>query len=257
MRDLVVGMPLQVTISAEGYERHVNERVVVTRPDDEQAEEFSLDQIDPATVRTYRGRLQDTQGKPVAGAQLRLIAAAERDPNQRWGFPFNWQMIQSGQLAQQSKVTRFLSSATDAQGRFAFPRIPKAAEVELVWWGTGLAPGRADHLELLDEAAKDAIDITILPPARIQGTIDRKAIAGAGRIQVQHTAGAFDFNDLELKPDQTEFEISGLAAGVYNVSVMTAYERVPDTPGNLTSRSLASSKVTVEAGETGKVEFGK
>ncbi len=43
------------------------ERVVVARPDEARVEEFRLDSLDPASLRTYRGRLVDAQGKPLAG----------------------------------------------------------------------------------------------------------------------------------------------------------------------------------------------
>ncbi len=102
--ELVVGMPLQVMVSAEGYERHVTERVVAGRSDEPRIDEFALDPIDPANLRAYRGRLVNNEGKPIGGAALRLIAARDRDPDSRGKFPFNWQMIRSGQLAQSAKA---------------------------------------------------------------------------------------------------------------------------------------------------------
>ena len=36
---------------------------------------------------------------------------------------------------------------------------------------------------------------------------------------------------------------------------MTAFERDPGRPGGLTNRTLATARVTVEAGETGQVDF--
>ncbi len=85
--NLVVGMPLQVMVSAEGYERHVTERVVVARPDDLRIKEFRLDPVDRAEQRTYHGRLVDARGNPVAAAQLRLFASRDRDQEQRQDFP--------------------------------------------------------------------------------------------------------------------------------------------------------------------------
>src|SRR5207237_2217375 len=96
--DLVVGLPLQVTVSAKGYEKAVVERVVAARPDDARIEEFRIVPLDPASLQTYAGRLIDAKGQAVAGAQVRLIAAKPRDPNRRGdrstrrpeGFPFFW-----------------------------------------------------------------------------------------------------------------------------------------------------------------------
>jgi protocatechuate 3,4-dioxygenase beta subunit len=255
--DLVAGMPLQVMIAADGHERHVTERVVVSRGDKPEEVEFRLDPIDPANLRSYRGRLLDAKGKPVAGAEVRLIAARDRDPNQRAAFPFNWQMIQTGQLSRDAKAARFLEATTDAQGRFAFTSIPKDAEVELAWWGKAITPGRADHLEILDDKARDAIDITLPVPAKIVGTIDRSAFPRAGRIEVHSAGGAVDFPGVELKAGQTDYELGNLTPGDYQVTLMSAFERAPGGGGGLTSRTLGSGKVTVEAGETVRVDFEK
>ncbi len=251
--ELLVGMPLQVMISAQGYERHVTERVVVAVPNEAPVEEFRLSPLDAADLRTYRGRLIDARRKPVAGAQLRLFAARDRNPNRRSGFPFNWSMIRNGQLAQQSNVTRFLEAATDAQGRFEFTRIPRGNEVELAWWGTGIAPGRVDYLDRMEEKA--SIEITVPNPARIVVTVDRKAFSGAGRIQVNSLESLFDDADRELKPGQTEFAFDDLAPGQYRVSLTSPFERVPGTSNGLTMRTLASLNVTVDPGETKRVEF--
>jgi beta-lactamase regulating signal transducer with metallopeptidase domain/protocatechuate 3,4-dioxygenase beta subunit len=254
---LVAGMPLQVMIAADGYEPHVNERIVAARGDQPQVEEFRLDAIDPASLQTYRGRLVDAKGKPVAGAQLRLIVARNRDPNQRAGFPFNWQMIQTGQIAQQASVARFQEAITDGDGRFRFAAIPKDAEVELVWWGKGITPGRADHLEDLDDKGRDAIELKLPVPSKIVGKIDRAAYPQAGRIEIRPADGAIDYPGVELKPGQTDYEVGNLVPGEYQVTMMSAYERAPGGGQGLTSRSLGTGKVTVEPGETARVDFEK
>ncbi|MEX0728969.1 MAG: carboxypeptidase-like regulatory domain-containing protein, partial [Planctomycetaceae bacterium] len=152
--DLVAGMPLQLSIDVEGYETAVNERVVAKRSDEVgEGDEvrFELDLIDPATLRKYSGRLVDANGKPVVGAQLRLIVARDRPKLDRTRFPFNWKMIESGQIAEQAKVLRFLRGETDEEGRFEFPPVPRMAEIELAWWGENILAGRSDHLETHDE----------------------------------------------------------------------------------------------------------
>jgi hypothetical protein len=255
--DLVVGMPLQVTVAAEGYERRVAERVVAARPDAAQAEDFRLDPLDPAALRDYRGRLLAAEGEPVAGAQLRLIAARGRDPEARGAFPLNWPMIRTGQIALRPNVVRFLQAVTDAEGRFAFAGIPRDAEVELAWWGPGIAPGRADHLERLAEGKNEAIELSLPAPARIIGTVDRTRFADVGRVWVNRADGTMDNLDTDLKPGQTDFAIGDLAPGAYTVSLMGPYERLPGDSGGYTSRSLASVAVTVGPGETGRVSFPK
>jgi hypothetical protein len=246
-------------VSAEGYERHVMKRLVVARPDDLRIKEFRLEPVVRAEQRTYRGRLVDARGNPVAAAQLRLFASRHRDPAQRQDFPFNWTMIRTGQLADESQVTRFLKSVTDAQGRFEFTRVPKGDEVELAWWGKGIVAGRSDHLERRDEKAP--IEIKLPAGARIIVTIDRKAFADAGQIEVAGTddfEGFIDGFDGELKPGQTELVVDDLAPGDYRMMLRGSFERIAGNPEQLTTgTSLASMDVHVGPGETKRVEFKK
>lgn len=257
---LVFGMPLQVMVSADGYERAVNERVVTVRGDSGEAQEFSLEPADPAGLVNFRGRLLKANGEPAVGAQLRLIAARNRDPNQRWAFPFNWDMIETRQIALNSKVVRFIEAATDAKGQFNFTGVPKNAEVELVWSGKGIAPGRADHLEQADANERGALDLTIPSPARIIVTIDRKQFPSVGQIQVSHASGAFGSVSLDVnpKPDQAVFEVGDLAQGEYQIHLMSRYERAGGPAGDgggLTSQTLGTRNVTVRPGRTARVEF--
>ena len=158
-------------------------------------------------------------------------------------------------LAQQSGVVRFLEGKTNAAGRFEFPRIPKDAEVELVWWGSGIASGRSNHLETLDDKERAAIEIDLPAPATIKVTIDRDALPAIGQINILNQNAANEHQQLVPKPDQKSFEVAYLAPGTYIVQVMGPYESVPGSPGQLTSKILAQATVTVGAGETGEVEF--
>jgi beta-lactamase regulating signal transducer with metallopeptidase domain len=257
LNNLIVDMPLQVTVSAEGYEKQVADLVRAAHPADAQDEELRLEPIDPATLQVIRGRMVDSEGKAIAGAQLRLIVAGPRDPGPRHGFPFNWTMITTGQIAQQGRVRRFLATTTDAKGQFLFERVPRGLEIELVWWGKGVAAGRADHLEALEREDDELLEVITQAPARVVGAIDRKLHPEAGRIRVANELGAIDYDDLELKPGQVDYEFGDLRPGTYLVSLESTYERVPGSNGGLTSRTLASDKVTIEPGETARVDFKK
>ncbi len=251
--DLLLGMPLQVMVDSEGYEREVWERVVADRGDQAKPVEFRLVPVDPANRSSYGGRFRDALGKPVAGAVLRLIAARDRKPGTRTDFPFNWEMIRSGQLAQQSAAVRFLEGKTDAEGRFEFHGIPNDCEVELAWWGKAIVSGRIDHLERFSR--RTAIDIDLPAPGRIKATVDRERFPMVGTIQIRSDNGANESRQLTLKPEQGTFEVGDLAAGSYTVYVMSPSERVPGRPGAMTSKPLAHQTVAVEAGETVDIEF--
>jgi beta-lactamase regulating signal transducer with metallopeptidase domain len=255
LNDLVVGLALQVTVLADGYEKGVVTRVLVAQPDSAEVEEVRLEPIDPATLQTVRVRMVDAQGKPITGAQLRLIVAGPRDVGERHQFPFNWTMITTGQIGQQGRIKRFLTGTSDAKGEFAFENVPKDLEMELVWWGKGVVPGRADHLENMDQEAGKPFEITTPAGARIVGTIDRTKYPGAVRIGVSGQFGAIDFDDQEMKPGKMEYEFNNLPPGTYTVSLSSPYERVPGMDDGLTSRVLASGKITLDPGEEGRVEF--
>ncbi len=247
-------MPLQVTVNAEGYERRISERVVVARPDLAQPEVFRLEKVDPANFQNYRGRLLDAAGKPVAGVQVRLFAARNRRADQRTNFPFNWTMIHTGQMADQPEIVRFLEATTDAKGFFEFTDIPRGPEVELAWWGKGIANGRYEHFDRVEDR-QGWVDIKLPAPARITGTIDRQSHPKAARVQLVSTNGLLDYSDIELKPDQTEFAYDDLPPGQYTVTLGTALEEIAGRPGALTNKVLASINVVVAEGQHGKVEF--
>ena len=86
-------------------------------------------------------------------------------------------------------------------------------------------------------------------------TIDRKAFAGAGQVQVSGSEDFIDDFDGGLKPGQTEIVLDDLAPGEYRLNLMSPYERVPGTPDAFEARTLASMDVTVGPGETKRVEF--
>jgi hypothetical protein len=253
--NLTVGMPLQVTVSAGGYEHQVAERIVVSRSTGSAVSDFRLAPIDPAQLRTYAGRLLDTGRKPVTGAELRLIAYDPGATGAKDEMAFNWALIESGQLAWFPYVTRFLSATTDDQGRFRFSGVPRSAEVKLAWWGPGIPRGRAEHLERTAEAAAESIELSLPATARVHGAVNRTIYPGARMVTAQRTGDDLDETESTLAAGQSSYDIGGLAPGEYWISVMGPLERLPGTDGLMTARPLASRKVTVRPGERLKVDF--
>jgi hypothetical protein len=97
--------------------------------------------------------------------------------------------------------------------------------------------------------------MTLPAPARLVGAIDRKTYPAAARIEVSAASRFFDSTDITLKPDQVEFAFEDLAPGEYNVHLTTSFERRPGDAAGLTTRTLATAKVTVAAGETRRFDF--
>ena len=249
LSDLLLRMPLQVMVDAEGYERGVNERVESRVADEAEPVVFRLMAEDPANLVAYRGRFVDAQGNPVAGAQLRLLAVDQRDARDRNRFPFNWTMIHNGQVASQSGVRRFLQAATGKDGAFRFERIPVGADTELIWWGRGIAPGRRSGLEKLAGRERETIQIVLEPPALIIGKVDRTAFPEASQV-VLHAATRelMDYMSVPLADGQETFELPDLAAGRYTVALMGPLTPAPRGMG-MTSQRIDAVQVDLKAGE--------
>jgi protocatechuate 3,4-dioxygenase beta subunit len=87
--DFPRGVPMQLIVSAEGYEEQSVDRVITKPASEQQPLEIRLKRIDPARLRRVSGRLLNQAGSPVAALQVRLWTAASA-PNDPAGFPFNW-----------------------------------------------------------------------------------------------------------------------------------------------------------------------
>jgi protocatechuate 3,4-dioxygenase beta subunit len=258
LKDFIDGVPLQVTVIAPGYRRQVERRVIAGAEAETEETLFKLTPEDPARLATVRGKLLNHKGQPVANAELRLIVATER-PAQRDAFPFNWQMIESGQIDQAPNVVQVQRLTTGADGAFVFPGVPADAEIELVYWGKGIPPGRADHLETL--AAKDRANLEVKTeaPARVTGVIDRKIFPEFGQIQLSSAAAGSSghFFDAKISPDKKTFDIDDLPPGPYELQVYSTPIRLPDQPGAFQTRVIGKRSLNLKSGKIERVDLGK
>jgi beta-lactamase regulating signal transducer with metallopeptidase domain/5-hydroxyisourate hydrolase-like protein (transthyretin family) len=253
LKDLMAGMPLQVSVSANGYRRQVVRRVVAQAAPEAEAVEVRLTAEDPSRLLTVRGRLVNHRGEAVRGADLRLIVATERS-ERREDFPFNWQMIESGQVEQVANVLQVQRRTTAADGRFEFRGIPADAEIELVYWGKGIPGGREDHLERLPEKQRTDFLVQAQAPARVTGTIDRQAFPELSSIQL---SGSARFFRAVLAPDGKSFVIDDVPPGRYEVQVYGPAVRVEGQPGAFQQAVIGRKTVTLEEGQQEKVMLGE
>lgn len=219
IKGLSLRLPLQVTVEAEGYEPCVNERIECRAPNEARPVEFRMLREDPAKLVAYRGRLVDAQGHPIAGAQMRLIALAGSANNPKLP-PLTWMMIQQNRAAQRSDVRRFVQAATGKDGAFHFERIPRDIETELVWWGSGITPGRRKELEKLSDAERGELEIVLAPPARLVGRVDRQFFPDVKMVVVHSIGGVIDYISLPLAPAEEKFAAADLPAGKYTIALM-------------------------------------
>ena len=244
----------RLLISAEGYSR---ENVEVDPQLDGHVKpiEVRLQPWDPASVRKYSGRLLNSAGQPVKGAQLRLIATHSPVTGDARGIKFTLIDIQQGRRFDQPDVAAIVEATTDAGGRFEFSQIPDIANAELVWWGKDIAPGRM--LNLAEQTVEDAmaLEIVVPDPGQIIGMIDRKRFPEANTIRIDGTTGIEPaVTRLELTPSQEQFEMTNLAPGRYKLTLQNwrVHTSVPN--GNQTTKPLATMNITVFAGKTTHVE---
>jgi RNA polymerase sigma factor (sigma-70 family) len=261
LKGFVDGMPLQVTASAPGYRRQVERRIVATSEPEASATGetlFKLTPEDPAKLTTVRGKLLNHKGQPVANAELRLVVATDR-PAQRDAFPFNWQMIESGQIDQAPNVLQFQRLTTSTDGAFAFPGVPAEGELELIYWGKGIPPGRLDHLETLSAKDRANLEVKTEAPARVTGLIDRKIFPEFGSIQLSSAAagGAGHFFQATISPDKKTFDIDDIPPGPYELQVYSTPIRLPDQPGAFQTKVIGKRSLNLKSGKVERVDLGK
>ncbi len=243
LTNLVQGMPLQVSVEAEGYQRAVNRRIVALS--DSSPNEFRLKQILVSDTMTVAGQVIDSQAQPLSGIQIRLIVTTEKIPFPRDQFPFNWQMIQTGQTGQQAIVAQFLAATTDSRGRFKFEAVQQGKEVSLAYWGNDIAQNRVHGIERLSTEGQQGLTINANAAGIVQGSIDRASLKTISSIRV---SGQNMSLDATLSQDGTTYEIRNVPPGTYELQVYG-----PDLPkrdGYLESKVLERIPVQVESGKT-------
>ena len=255
LKDLRAGMPLQVTVSAPGYRRQVLRRVLAQPASAAAPVDIQLKSEDPAKFVTVRGRLLNHKDQAVRGADLRLVVANDRSP-QREDFPFNWQMIESGQVEQGANVLQVQRLVTGADGSFTFNRIPGDAEIELFYWGKGISSGRADHLEMLPANERDNLQIKAIAPARIVGHIDPKVFGEFSSIYIIQSNGASRSFFPKITADRKSFTFDDIPPGSYQLTIHGPQVRVPDNPDASQSQVVGRRSLTLTEGAEQKIELG-
>ncbi|HWY85690.1 MAG TPA: carboxypeptidase regulatory-like domain-containing protein [Gemmataceae bacterium] len=258
LKDLMAGMPLQVTVTATGYRRHVLRRVVTERAADAVPLEVKLVAEDPAKLVSVRGKLLNHKGQVLRGAELRLIVATEPPPQNQNPYKWNmWNQIETGQIETLANVLQFRKLTTDADGSFVFAGIPADALIELAYWGKGFPAGRVDRLEKLSATERANLVVKALAPARITGTFDRKTYPEFS------TIGLWDFSDIsrsftaKIADDGKTFAIDDLPPGTYDVRVYGPRISLPDRPGFSTVPMLGHRSVTLEEGKEFHISLGE
>ncbi len=182
--DLVIGQPMIVTVEAEGYRPAVIRRIEAVRPDDQSRKEFRLTRLDPESLITVAGVISTAEGKPVSGAEVRLIARLGGTDQHH--TPLNWDRIK-GELQIDDQVPQMLRGVTDEQGRFEFNGVYSDCVVEVAYWGVGVAAGRLQHIEKMKPEKRTSLAIKSTTPGRLTVTLAAEAFKSASSLGLTST----------------------------------------------------------------------
>ena len=114
---------------------------MIARPDEQfKPLEIRLRKMDPRDLLTVSGRLLDARGKPVAGADVRLLTIVPRLVPDAPSF-IKWNEIKYGAFERTFPCQEFLVGVTDNRGSLPSRRCA-AGYGELAYWKQGLDPAR-------------------------------------------------------------------------------------------------------------------
>jgi hypothetical protein len=252
--DFPRGTPLRLMVTAEGYQDRAVDRVIALPSDEFKPIEIRILNRDPATVRSVSGRLTNADGKPVAGAQVRLWTATSA-PHDLSVFPFNWTMITCGQLEQNESCRQFLTTTTDDSGRFRFSGVRIAFYAEIDYWGTGIAPGR-EPIGFPPEASQaKEFDFRAKSPARLVIEVDREAWPKAAQITISASLPTLDYQIHNLRAGESTVTLDDLPPGNFQVFLQNAGHNMGG--GRLAIDTLSRSQAVLQSSKTAAVRFGK
>lgn len=257
MGDLSQGMPVQVSVEAANCERRVVRRMVATSFEDSKVVEFRLVRIDNSAFFPVGGQFLNESAKPVPNAELRLIVTSQKRPFPRDKFPFNWEMIQSGQVADTDVVLQFLKTTTDAEGRFEFPQVRSGKDIELLWWGPGISQGRLAGIAELKTEQRATLSIQTVTAGIVRGVIDATTFPDVSDVSLMSQdgdRGSHHSHGGQPPAADGSYEIRDVPPGEYELQIYGPLFRERDA--GLSRNVIKRTPVTVKSGETVTLNIG-
>jgi hypothetical protein len=247
--------PRQLFVSATGYERASVDGAIPQVPGQSKPIEIRLQPIDPANLRTFAGRLLNGENKPIPQVEVRLIATELQTRRGGRAALITLAQVQNDQVLNQPHVLSFGQAITDGDGHFEIEKIPATANLELVWWGESVVPGRILRLDGLGDDEGRNLEIVVPRPARITGKIDRTKFPDVGSIRIESRGVDLPISNLQLDRKREQFEFTNLPAGTYVLRLVSSGAPAAERNGRRARQDLSTTTVTVAAGDTIEVEF--
>jgi hypothetical protein len=252
------GAAVRLKISAEGYGEQRLDRVIA-RPDEQfKPLEIRLRKLDPRDLLTVSGRLLDTRGKPVAGAEVRLFTVVPASHGRNGAVPraapsIEWNEIKNGSFERSFACRQFLVGVTDKKGEFHFPQVRDAAYGEIAYWKQGIDPAR--EVIPLDSPAPRLVKLILKArdAARLVVEADPKVWPNGGLVTVS-SEKTFLVPSQLLRGDRRRVTFDDLPTGELTVR-FNAWARGGEP--NDAYGSTRDRQVTLKSGETTTFRFEK
>lgn len=245
------GEPTTLIVSAPGYPSHFFENLKPT-PGGEGDPAILKISKNPDGYYRIAGTLLDADGKPVAGAEVRLVSYRPVQGELAMEMRFHWSMVKSGQLAIQDSIRAMESARTAKDGTFSFPLVP-GPDIDLVYWGNGVPQERIQNVGRLPVEQLGNWQIRAARGMKVGGKIDPAAYSGITKLELRSTTDHTFEMDLRINEGQTSYEFPAVPAGSYTLRVLGKVQPAP--MGGFTYTKLAELPLAVEEGVAGQLDL--
>ena len=248
-------VPIAVTVEAEGYKKCTVQRIVALEGEKTETATFQLEPL--GDLLTVSGRILDLKGNGIAGVDVRLISSNEREGRpesephglERNQFPYNWEMILSRQIAEDSRVDQYLETTTNSEGQFEFSKVQNSKDIEVVWWGDHVTRARKPGIAKLSAKEQRSLSIRAKQSGTVRGSIDLK--------ENRYASPCIKFDGVtyesEILDNGKTYQIIGVPPGKHEVLISGDRQplKIPGRAddGAFTTRVIKRIPVEVKAGE--------
>lgn len=267
----VAGTAFKVIVSAAGYNPTTVARMVTVTASSAECVDVPLVKEDMRDFQVVAGRILDADGRPVAGAAVRLMngravpgpqLALPGIPQQRmggWQY-YHWDLLKRDDIENRDQCEQFLRAVSDRDGKFRFEKVKRDTPfLELYYTGEGIFAQRYSNLRDRTEAELQELVFVADRPSELRILVDRTANPQAATINVAAEDWLTGINAIKL-PYSYQYrdiaetnDFANLPAGTYTISLMS--ENRPTGDGGFTSRTLTSKSITLEPGKKIEISF--